>query len=58
MPRGRKLIGERAMTAAGRQQKRRNLVKENRPPMESEDRLGASCSGGFTSGHRSMQNLM
>jgi len=37
MPRGRKPIGERGMIAAGRQQKRRNLIKENLPPTGSED---------------------
>jgi hypothetical protein len=40
MPRGRKLLtGERALTAVGRQQKRRNFLKENLPPMGSEDRF-------------------
>jgi hypothetical protein len=37
MPRARKPIGERAMTAAGYRHRRRNLVKENLPPMGSED---------------------
>ena len=39
MSRGRKPIGEHAMTAAKRKQKRRNLIKENLPPTGSEDRF-------------------